>query len=242
MPLDKVAALRKTTLFGSLDEDTLRALAERAVERTLAPGEVLFLEGERAAGLYVIAEGAVRAYRTNRGGREQVVHVEEAGATIAEVPVFDGGGYPSSAAAEVPTVVLSIARDDVVRLSAERPAILLAALRVMAQRLRHCAALVETLSLHEVGQRLAQFFLEEARAHGRRQSGELVFEVSLSREQMAARVGTVREVVSRAISRMEKDRLIQIEGRRVRVPDESRLLEYARGSRLSPGAGGPRRG
>jgi len=227
MPIDKVAALRKTTLFGDLDADTLRVLADRSVDRLLAPGEVLFVEGESASGLFVVADGAVRAYRTNRDGRLQIIHVERAGATIAEVPVFDGGPYPSSAAAEGPTTVLAISRNEVLRLSAERPVIALAALRVLAGRLRRCAALVETLALREVGQRLAQLFLEEARRKGRRSRSGLAFQLSLSREQIAARVGTVREVASRAISRMERDGLIEIEGRRVRIRDEARLSEYA---------------
>jgi CRP/FNR family transcriptional regulator len=99
-------------------------------------------------------------------GREQVIHVERAGATIAELPVFDEGAYPSTAAAEEDTTVLFIDKHDVRQLCLEHPKITLAALKVLAGRLRRCAELVEALSLREVGQRLARFLLAEARRSG----------------------------------------------------------------------------
>ena len=113
MTLDKIAALRRIKLFAELDENTLRVLAERAFERRFQKDEVLFVAGEEAHGLYVIVAGAVRAFRVSLDGREQVIHVERAGATIAEVPVFDDGTYPSTAAAEEDTTVLFIDKRDV---------------------------------------------------------------------------------------------------------------------------------
>ena len=98
--MDKIAALRRTALFGELDDGTLGALAGRSVERRFARDEVLFIAGEEARGLFVIVEGSVRAFRESVEGREQVIHVERAGATVAEVPVFDDGTFPSTVAAE----------------------------------------------------------------------------------------------------------------------------------------------
>ena len=91
MTLDKIAALKRTRLFAELDKNTLRVLAECAFERRFQKDEVLFVAGEEARGLYVIVKGAVRTFRVSLDGREQVIHVERAGATIAEVPVFDDG-------------------------------------------------------------------------------------------------------------------------------------------------------
>ena len=82
MSIDAVEALRKTELFRDLAEAHLRALAGRSVERRLARGEILFMIGDTAKGLYVVVSGAVRAYRTANDGREQVIHIESAGSTI----------------------------------------------------------------------------------------------------------------------------------------------------------------
>lgn len=227
MAIDKVEALKRTALFGELEESDLRALADRAVETRLARGEVLFLAGEEARGLYVIVEGAVRAFRESIEGREQVIHVERAGATIAEVPVFDNGTYPSTAAAEEDSVILFLDKRDVRRLCLEHPQIALAALKVLAGRLRRCAALVEELSLHEVDQRLARLLVAEARSRGVHTQSGTVVELALTNQQIAARIGSVREVVSRAFARLQQNGLIKVEGRRITIPDQESLKAYA---------------
>lgn len=226
--MNKIEALRRTALFSGLDESTLTALAARAIERRFEKDEVLFVAGEEARGLYVIVDGGVRAFRESIGGREQVIHVERAGATVAEVPVFDDGPFPSTVAAEGDTTVLFIDKRDVRLLCMQHPEITLAALKVLATRLRRCAELVETLSLREVGQRLARFLLTEARRRGRRKAGqEASVHLTLTNQQIAARIGTVREVVSRALARLEQDGLIQIKGRLLIIPDENALTEFA---------------
>ncbi len=147
MPIDKAEALRRTMLLGTLGDATLEQLARRAIERKLGPNEVLIVEGETVAGLYVVVTGSVRAYRTGVDGREQVIHVERAGGTFAEVPVFDDGVHPSTVAAETDTLVLLIKKEDVRYLCMKHPEIGLAALKVLATRQRRCARLAETLSL-----------------------------------------------------------------------------------------------
>lgn len=223
---DKVAALRRTVLFGELEEVHLRVLAERAVERRLARGEELFGAGEKATGLYVVVEGALRAYRMSVDGREQVIHVEREGATIAEAPVFDDGPTPSTVAAESDAVVLFIDTRDVRRLCLDHPAIALAALKVLAGRLRRCSDLVATLSLQDVGQRLARFLLSEAAARGERTSEGVAFDLALTKEQIATRIGSVREVVSRAFTRLQNDGLVAVDGHRVTLLDEAALRTY----------------
>jgi CRP/FNR family transcriptional regulator len=230
MTNDKLSALRRTILFGELSEAELGALAERAVERRLARGEVLFVAGDEAAGLFVIAEGSLRAYREGLDGREQVIHVERTGATIAELPVFDDRPYPSTVAAEEETLVLFIDKRDVKRLCVEHPNIALAALKLLAGRLRRCAELVEALSLREVDQRLAHWLLSAARIRGSRGNEGLQFTLHLTNQQIAARIGSVREVVSRALTRLQNNGLIAVDGRVVQIPDEEALELYADGS------------
>lgn len=227
MTLDKIAALKRTKLFEALNENTLRLLAERAFERRFQKDEVLFVAGDDAHGLYVIVEGAVRAFRVSPDGREQVIHVERAGTTIAEVPVFDDGAYPSTVAAEENTTVLFIGKQDVLQLCLEHPQITLAALKVLAGRLRRCAELVEALSLREVGQRLARYLLAEARRRGTRAENGVSMKLTHTNQQIAARIGSVREVVSRAFARLQQDGLIVVEGRRLVIPDEEALETFA---------------
>jgi CRP-like cAMP-binding protein len=221
-----IQALQQTALFGNLEMPDLQALSSRAVERTLKKGEILFLAGDAADGLYVVVKGAIRAYRVGADGREQVIHVERSGSTLAEVPVFDGGLYPSTTAAEEDSSLLFIRKEDVVQLCLDRPVISLAALKLLARRLRNCAAMIENLSLRDVDRRLAQLLADESADYAHRHGDSIEFELSLTHQQIAARIGSVREVVSRAFTRLQQSGLVQAKGRRIVVPSEKALRAF----------------
>jgi len=232
--VDKVAVLARTVLFGDLRPEELNELATLARKRDLAQGEVLFQMGEKAAGLFVIASGQIRAFRMNPQGREQTIHVERAGAVLAEVPVFDDGPYPATAIAEEPTTVLFLDRGGIREFMLQHPQVGLTALRLMAQRLRGHAELVDALSLQQVGQRLARFLLAQGRDRGFRTRSGLQVDLEFSNEELAHRIGSVREVVSRGLTRLERDGLIAQsdipkhgKGRRVLISDEAALARYA---------------
>ncbi len=156
-----------------------------------------------------------------------MIHVERAGSTIAEVPVFDGGPYPSTVAANVDSVVLFIDKRDVKRLILEHPNIGLSALKLLAKRLRATSDLVESLALRDVGQRIARVLLAEAKSRGQRTADGVVVTLGLTNSELAARVGSVREVVSRSFTRMQNDGFIALKGRSITILDEERLAELA---------------
>ena len=224
---DKAAIFKQTELFRDLEDDVLHVLATGALEKRLARDEILFLEGEEATGLYVIAKGAVRAFRSGQDGREQIIHVERAVTTIAEVPVFDNGTYPSTVAAEESSLAFFLGKTEVRRLCLTHPQIALAATKLLARRLRRCAELVEIVSLREVGQRLAHYFYEEASSRGKQIGDGIRFQQKLTHNQLAARVGTVREVVTRAIYRLQVQGLIAVEGKEITIPNPELLANYA---------------
>ena len=213
-------------MFRDLGTSELSALASRAIERRLSRGDVLFTSGEPARGMYVVVEGSVRATRESSEGREQVIHVERAGATFAEVPMFDDGAYPSTVIAEEDTLLLFIGKQEIRALCLQQPAIPLAVARLLAHRLRQTAALVETLSLRDVDRRLARLLLAESDWAGTQEGHSLTLELPLTHQQIAARIGSVREVVSRAFTRLEKNGLITVKGKSIEVPDDRLLRAY----------------
>ena len=227
MPGDKISIFRQTELFRDLDHEVLKLLARYSVAKRLKRNEILFLAGEPAKGLYVIASGAVRAFRTSPDGREQIIHVERAVTTIAEVPVFDGGNYPSTTAAEEPTTLYFLGKQEVLRTALEHPQLALATVKLLASRLRRCAELVEGLSLREVGQRLARLLLQEARDHGTETEHGTKIKLRLTHNQLAARIGTVREVVTRTFTRLQDQGLIVHVGTNILIPDMNVVAAFA---------------
>lgn len=209
----KLELLAQAPLFAGLNAEPLQELCGLARVLRVKKGQILFSTGEPANRLFLIASGQIRAYRVNPAGREQTIHVETYGATLAEVALFDDGPYPATAAAEADSVLLVLDRDGLKQFCFRHPEFAWAALRVLAGRLRRHAELIDQLALQEVIPRLVRFLLHEADEHGDRDGDGIAVTISLSHQQLAARIGSVREVVSRSLNRLERDGLIVVEGR-----------------------------
>ena len=221
---DREKVLAGIPYFRALAAADLRRVAARAVVRDVRRGEHVFEEGAPAQGLFVVMEGRVRLVRIARSGREQVLHSEGPGATLGEVPLLDGGGYVATAVAAEPARLLYLPRDAVLDTCRRHPDVALGIIGVLARRVRTFAGLVEQLSLQDLTARTAGFLLSESRA-----AGGTTFELSATRDEIAARLGTVRELVSRSFARLRAARVVRIAGRRVTIIDPRRLAEVAEG-------------
>jgi CRP/FNR family transcriptional regulator len=225
---DKIAAIRKTDLFGNLPDSILQAIAARAVGRQLERGTVLYCEHETVSALYVVCSGELRLVRQNTAGREQVLSTERAGAILADVPAFDGGNSYSTAIADTYSEILSIETRDIRDLCRKHPEILWNVVSVLAQRVRNSAEVIETLALRNVDQRVAQYLLVVCQERGVPAGNSCVVELTMSRAGIASRLGSTREVVSRAFTHLENAGMIQIQGRRlVTITDTRRLGAFA---------------
>ncbi|MCS6881261.1 MAG: Crp/Fnr family transcriptional regulator [Oscillochloridaceae bacterium] len=204
--------------FAGLPETTLRALAAIMTVLERPAGTTLQLEGEPAEAMYLVVAGRVKLYRLSTGGREQVLGIVGAGGLFNAVPIFDGGPCPASAETLDDAVLAALPRQRLLELIDSHPALARALLSELAARLRHMVDLVDTLALHTVQGRLARLLLEQARAAER---GAPV--APLTQAQMAARLGTVREMVSRTLKSFEALGLIRMERNAIHVLDRAGL-------------------
>jgi CRP/FNR family transcriptional regulator len=216
--VSKTAVLSQIALFASLSESETQALAQRAVERRFAPDEMLFWEGEPCAGIFLIVQGSVKIFKTSAGGREMMLALESAPSTVAELPLFDGGPYPASVRAVEPVVSLFINKSDFQQVCRQYPDVALKILAVVGRRLRHLVGVVESMTFGSVTQRLARLLLDAAR-----QAGADEFDLPLTHQELASRLGTVREVVSRNLARFRAEGLIRVQGHQLRIHDRAGL-------------------
>jgi CRP/FNR family cyclic AMP-dependent transcriptional regulator len=214
----KIESLSRIPLFGGMTEAEVRALAERAVERRFAPDDMLFWEGEPCAGIFLIVEGSVKILKTSPAGREMMLALETAPSTVAELPLFDGGPYPASVRAVEPVLALFIDKGHFQQVCRQYPDVALKILAVVGRRLRHLVGIVEAMTFGSVTQRLARMLLEAAR-----QAGADEFELTLTHQEIASRLGTVREVVSRNLARFRAEGLLRFHEGRVSILDRPGL-------------------
>ena len=208
--------LRGVPIFRGLDDATVDEIRERCQEKIYLRNEVLFMEGDAPKAFFVIRQGALKIYKMGEAGREQILEIEGPGRSVAELPLFDGLPYPASCAAMEDSVVLTIPVREFHALVDRHPTIPKAIIASLSQRLRRMVALVHELSLVDVRGRLAELLVQLAG------DGSIV-ELPWTNQEIAARIGTVREIVSRTFSRMAQEGVIRIEGRSVHLLDRSRL-------------------
>ena len=223
---DAFAILSRVPLFADLSEHELRALADRSASRHVHAGEQIFAEGDPCQGFFIVESGEVKIYKTAASGREQVLTIERAGDTVAELPVFDGGPYPASAVAVTDGSLLFVSKRDFRTLVLENPEVGLKVLRTVGSRLRRLVGLIEELSFTTVRGRLAMLLVRLVQTEG--QPTARGHEVTLPpNQELAAQIGTVRELVSRNLGRLQAEGLIRLDGKRVIVPDVTTLARSA---------------
>jgi CRP/FNR family cyclic AMP-dependent transcriptional regulator len=227
MPTAKAASseiLRRVPIFSDLTDTELSFLSQRAVPRKYESGELLFNEGDPCAGLFVIESGNVRIFKSSAGGREQVLAIDGPGSSVAELPVFDGGKYPASAAAVNDLAVLFVSRQDFHSMCLVHPEVALKVLRMVGRRLRGLVAIIEELSFTTVRSRLISLLVKFARERAK-SAGPVTITLPSSNQELAAHIGTVRELVSRNLSRLQAEGLIKIDGREVTIPNLQALRD-----------------
>jgi len=217
-----IETLHRVAIFTDLSETELTFLAERAVPRDYDSGEQIFAEGESCAGLFIVETGAVKIFKSSASGREQVLSVEGPGSSIAELPVFDGGNYPASTMAAKPTRVLFVSKQDFYSLCLVHPKVALKVLKVVGSRLRRLVGIIEELSFTTVRSRLISFLLRLSR-EGTKTARGVEAALPPSNQELASHIGTVRELVSRNLSRLQAEGLILIEGKTVIIADTAKL-------------------
>ena len=216
---DLAAALGKTALLSSLTPVELKALAARTVRKLFSAGELLFSEGEPCNGLHIIAQGKVRIFKTSIGGREQVLAVNIPGDSVAELPVFDGGPFPASAGAIVDVEIAFISRRDFQSFCIDHPEVALKVLQVVGARLRRLVAIIEELSFTTIRQRLISALLKLAESEGKTTARGIEFQLPASHQELANELGTVRELVSRNLMRLQAEGLLDVDARQIVVKD-----------------------
>ncbi len=221
--IDLVDVLEKTALLSSLSRAEFQMLAARTVRKHLKSGELLFSEDEPCHGLHIIARGKVRIFKTSVNGREQVLAMNHAGESVAELPVFDGGRYPASAMAVEDTEIAFISRQDFRAFCMEHPEVALKMLAVVGSRLRRLVGIIEELSFSTIRQRLIALLLRLAETEGKQSERGIEFQLPASHQELASQLGTVRELVSRNLMRLQAEGLLDVDARLIVLKDKNGL-------------------
>jgi len=218
-PSQKLNLLHKNEYFEGLDEGLLKQVAEHMQLREYERGEALFWEGDPCAGLHIIEQGFVKLYRLSPQGRQYIVRVLQEGDTCNEVPTFDGGTNPVNVEALETTRVWVIQSDILQDLLRKHPDFAQKVINNLSKNLRGLVRMVSEMAFYQVTHRLARLISD--------QTPDELSSMPWTQEQLAARLGTVREVVARSLKELERSGAINLDKRRIEVSDPDVLAQWA---------------
>lgn len=206
--------------FLGLGQAALDSLGKYIFEKRAERGEILLFEGEPAEALYFVADGAVKVFKTSHDGKEQILQIIRPGESFNDVPVFSGDVNLTSAEAMGKVILKVIKKNDLETVLREYPQVALNVIHVLSQRVRQLVSLVEDLSFRQVTSRVAKMLIEYAGDGG----GD---RPRLTQQEMAAMIGTAREMVGRSLKSLEEDGVIKIDRHRIIITDIGSLKEAA---------------
>ncbi|GAB7028102.1 Crp/Fnr family transcriptional regulator [Geotalea toluenoxydans] len=215
--------LKKSLLFSGLDDENLAQVEAIAVKRPFAKGESLFTDGEVANGFYLLAEGSMKLCKISPDGREKVLHFVHAGETFAEAAFFGDGKYPAEAKAMENGEAIFFPREAFMGLLERNPRFSLNLIVSLSLLLRRFARQIEELSFADVPARLAAYLVELAERKSTSFQGKTYIDLDMKKGELASRLGTVSETLSRTFRKLKEEGLIEVDGGRVVVHDMERL-------------------
>ena len=210
-------------LFNGLPTEQLDAIRRLAVEKRFNKGQTLFSEGDRTTGFFVIVEGRVKIYKVSSEGKEQILHIFEAGQSFGEVTVFTGQQMPAHAQTLSQTHLFLFARKAFIDLVSSNPSLALNLLGIMSKKLRQFAAQIENLSLKEIPARLASYLIYLSQEQG----SEDAVVLKISKGQLASLLGTIPETLSRMFAKLSGQNLIRVEGPKIVLLDRDGIESLA---------------
>ena len=220
--------LRDIPLFSELSIEQLRKISSFSKLKSFDKHDRIFNENDFYLGFYILLKGSVKVFKISNQGKESVVHLVRPLTTFADIPLFEGGNYPVSAEALEESLTLFIPKEKFLELIYKEPGISLKMLAGFAKRLKSLINQLEDLSSKEVSNRLAKYLIKEIRSAGTDKLPETVVKLTIPKSTIASYLGTITETLSRAFKKLQDEKIIRVNGKKIFVNDLKRLKELAK--------------
>ncbi len=216
--------LSKFPLFSGISEDYLKNIEKISLLKRYKRGDNIFLEGDKGEGFFLVISGMVKIYKLSPEGKEHVLNIVGPGEIFAEAVLFYKDEYPAYADSLSDSELLFLDKESFLRFIKETPDIAMRMLEIFSNRLRKLTNIIEEISLKNVSARLAKYLVELS---VKKNSNS--FELDEKKRDLALKIGTVSETLSRTLKRFKEEGIIEIKGRRIRILKIELLKELSAG-------------
>jgi CRP/FNR family transcriptional regulator len=213
--------IQKCHLFSGVTEEDLGLLTAVCRQRDYSRGQILFEQGEKAVGFYIVGSGKVKIYKLSPEGKERILHIVQPGNAFAEAAIFADGCYPAFAETLEAAELLFFPKQEFLDLLHRHSQIAINMIGGLAKFLRQFTTQIEDLTFRDVPARLARYLAEIG---GDRKT---VVTLPVSKTQLASNLGTVSETLSRTFRKLVDEEIILVNGKQIEILDADRLFDLA---------------
>jgi len=225
--LEERKLLRKVSLFSDLDESLFDILIEVIEVRSFPKNKIIFFEGDSGSALYFIKSGKVKVSKLSEAGREIIVHILGPGDIFAEVTLFQKDAvYPATAEVIEDAVIGMIRNKNLEKLVLENPQMALELIRALTNKITTIQERIRHLGANDAVERTIQVLLALSNGHGNKTQNGIELCVNITRQDLAAFVGTTRETISRILSKLNQAGVIDISGKSIVITDMEGLKDW----------------
>ena len=223
--MEKIELLQSVSIFWDLNENDLGHIADKMVAKHFENGNYIFLEDSEGKQCFFVLEGSVKVTRLSKDGREVILAMLNEGDFFGEMSLLDGESRSANVIALEKTKVLTLDRNDFIAVVNDYPQIAVQLLKELARRLRKSDRQIASLSLSDAEKRIALCIIRFADEQGVIQNGKVSIPKTPIQQDIANMAGTSRETVSRALGLLEKEDLIQRNGRELIILDYKKFIK-----------------
>ncbi|KNF09375.1 transcriptional regulator, Crp/Fnr family [Gottschalkia purinilytica] len=218
--------LRKIPLFSQLNDNEIEKVKLVTKERFFKRGNIVISEGSKGEAVYIIKTGKVKIYKTDSSGREVILDIKGEGKMFAEVTLFSDMPNPATVMTIEDSYIYTISNIDIEDVIKNNPVMALEIIKVLNKRLQEAQSKVKNIVLNDTYVRTAYTLIKLSQKYGIKLGDKIELDLSITREELASLVGTSRETVSRALSQFNKEKSIEIKGRKIIISDINKLKEW----------------
>jgi CRP-like cAMP-binding protein len=223
----KLNEIKQLEYFSGINDEDLVSIAARIVEKSYGKGENISIEGISCKGLYIVNSGRVKIFKTSEEGREHIFYYARKGDVFCDVCLFMPRCNPLSATSTVPTVIYFIGDQELKNLILKIPTLAMKLLEHFSLRMNQFVEMIEDLSFKNVPARLAKILVDFAEKEGIQKGENVILKRDVTLYEMASMVGTVREVITRSLQKLEKEGVIKIDRSVIEVLNMDQLRDIA---------------
>lgn len=217
----------KVSIFSTLSREELEEIVSLIGHRDYRKGEMVFLEGEKSNSLYIINEGQIKLFKYTKEGKEQILHILSEGEFFGELSLLKEEEVAFNAEAITPLKICTLTKERLNNILLKQPEISLKILERVGERLSKVEKLVQNLATIDVEARMAALLMEFKDQYGVQTYKGIEIKLPLTREDMANYIGVTRETISRKLTKLQQEGLIQLIGnKKIVILDEERLKDY----------------